>query len=77
MAEHKDYRTWWLQRLGIQPELTEGERAYMQTDTSVVGKLNAQEQMDAIRLIATGDPEAVKIGRQRLRFLLGKLGPED
>ena len=49
----------------------------MQTDTSGVGKLNAQEQMHAIRLIATGDPEAVKIGRQRLRFLLGKLGPED
>ncbi|OGM76230.1 hypothetical protein A2210_02160 [Candidatus Woesebacteria bacterium RIFOXYA1_FULL_40_18] len=77
MAEHKDYRAWWLERIGIEPKLTEGERTYLLPNTSDVEKLNAQEQIDAIRLIATGDPEAVKIGRQRLRFLLGKLGPED
>ena len=67
---------WW-RKLDIVIGLTEGERNYMQTDTTEAEKLAAQEQMDAIRLIQTRDPLSVEIGKKRLRFLLGKETPED
>jgi len=34
--------------------------------------LSDQEQQDCLRLIQTGDPESVKIGKARLRYLRGR-----
>jgi len=76
----EDGKKWWQKLLGIEIKLTEGEIRNNMAPGSNPGKLLAsQEVRDARRLIEIGertnDPDALKIGRERLRTAHGKDDP--
>lgn len=77
--EVKGGSMWWNELLGISPELTQGELDLK--SSSPENWLAAQEHQDARRLIEIGirnnDPEALNIGRARLRMLTGRETPDD
>ncbi|OGM11167.1 hypothetical protein A2Z22_01125 [Candidatus Woesebacteria bacterium RBG_16_34_12] len=68
-------KTWWIRLRGEPPPVTDGERSFMLGTEE--DWLREQEIRDAGRLIATKDPEAIKIGRAKLRACLGRELPED
>ena len=73
--ENNNGKSWWgrVMRISIAP--TAGEVSLMVRSEDQW--LASQERMDAMKLIQTGDPEAMKIGRARLRYLEGRETPED
>ncbi len=65
---------WWKTILGLEPSLTDGQRARMKTDEEHY--LIAQERQDIQTLFdlgrRTNDPEIIKVAQARLHFLEGK-----